>query len=124
MVSDYFQRRATTCLFTTVLMIIGLIIMRADPGSSGMCQRPVQPDVTLLTDKLLSADGVRYLGIFFLTMGVHCNVPALLALNQSNTLGAANRAISSGVLIACGAIGGIIGSLIFRAEVRSSQSCI
>jgi len=50
-------------------------------------------------------------------MGVHCNVPALLAFNQSNTLGAANRAMSSGLLIACGAIGGIIGSLIFRAQV-------
>lgn len=59
---------------------------------------------------------VRYLGIFFLTMGVHSNVPALLAFNQSNTLGAANRAMSSGMLIACGALGGIIGSLIFRSQ--------
>lgn len=49
-------------------------------------------------------------------MGVRSNVPALLAFNQRNTLGAANRAISSGLLIACGAIGGIIGSLIFRGE--------
>jgi hypothetical protein len=49
-------------------------------------------------------------------MGVHNNVPALLAFNQTNTLGAANRAISSGLLIACGAIGGIIGSLIFRGQ--------
>jgi hypothetical protein len=76
----------------------------------------------VLTKVLLPEDGVRYLGIFFLTMGVHCNVPALLAFNQSNTLGAANRAISSGILIACGAIGGIIGSLIFRAEVCFSIS--
>ena len=49
-------------------------------------------------------------------MGVHCNVPAMLAFNQSNTLGAANRAMSSGLLIACGALGGIIGSLIFRGQ--------
>ena len=40
----------------------------------------------------------------------------MLAFNQSNTLGAANRAMSSGLLIACGAIGGIIGSLIFRGQ--------
>ena len=37
-------------------------------------------------------------------------------MNQSNTLGAENGAISSGLLIACGAIEGIIGSLIFRAQ--------
>ena len=49
-------------------------------------------------------------------MGVHNNVPAMLAFNQSNTLGAVNRAMSSGLLIACGAIGGIIGSLIFRGQ--------
>ena len=93
--SDRFQRRATSCLFTTILMMIGFIIMRENAGFSTQA---------------------RYLGIFFVTMGVHSNVPALLALNQSNTLGAANRAISSGLLIACGAIGGIIGSLIFRGQ--------
>ena len=49
-------------------------------------------------------------------MGVHNNVPAMLAFNQSNTLGAANRAMSSGLLIACGAIGGITGSLLFRGQ--------
>ena len=75
--------------------MIGLIIMRENAGFSSQ---------------------VRYLGIFFTIMGVHSNVPALLALNQSNTLGAANRAISSGMLIACGAIGGVIGSLIFRGQ--------
>lgn len=49
-------------------------------------------------------------------MGVHCNTPALLAFNQSNTIDSAARAVSSGILIACGAIGGIIGSLIFRGQ--------
>lgn len=94
-ISDRYQLRATLCLFNTLLMMIGFIIIRADAGFS---------------------NEVRYLGLFFATMGVHCNTPALLALNQSNTLGAANRAVSSGMLIACGAVGGIIGSLIFRGE--------
>jgi hypothetical protein len=76
-------------------MLLGFILMRANAGLS---------------------NDVRYSGIFLATMGVHCNTPALLALNQSNMLGAANRAVSSGILIACGAIGGIIGSLIFRGE--------
>jgi hypothetical protein len=49
-------------------------------------------------------------------MGVHSNVPAMLAFNQSNTIGAANHAMSRGLLIACGAIGDIIGSLIFRGQ--------
>lgn len=49
-------------------------------------------------------------------MGVHSNTPALLAFNQSNVIDSAGRAVSSGILIACGAIGGIIGSLIFRGQ--------
>lgn len=62
------------------------------------------------------SDEVRYLGIFFAAMGVHSSVPALLAFNQSNIIDSAARAVSSGVLIACGAVGGIIGSLIFRGQ--------
>jgi hypothetical protein len=34
-ISDHFQRRAIVCLFTTVLMIIGLVIMRENAGFSG-----------------------------------------------------------------------------------------
>ena len=49
-------------------------------------------------------------------MGVHSNVLAMLAFNRSNTLGATNRVMSSGLLIACGAIGDIIGSLMFRGQ--------
>ena len=94
-VSDRYQRRATVALFTTLLMMTGFILMRGDAGYS---------------------NAVRYLGIFFGIMGVHSNVPAMLAFNQSNTLGSANRAVSSGILIGCGAIGGIIGSLIFRGQ--------
>lgn len=59
---------------------------------------------------------VRYLGIFFAAMGVHSSIPGLLAFNQSNIIDSAARAVSSGVLIACGALGGIIGSLIFRGQ--------
>jgi hypothetical protein len=59
---------------------------------------------------------VRYLGIFLATMGVHSNTPALLAFNQSNVIDSAGRAVSAGILIACGAVGGIIGSLIFRGQ--------
>jgi hypothetical protein len=59
---------------------------------------------------------VRYFGIFLATCGVHANTPALLAFNQTNTLGSAQRAASAGILIACGALGSIIGSLIFRGE--------
>ena len=87
-ISDRYQQRATVCVAQTILMMIGFIIVRADAGFS---------------------NEVRYMGLFFATMGVHTNTPALLAFNQSNTLGAANRAVSSGMLIACGAVGGIIG---------------
>lgn len=59
---------------------------------------------------------VRYFGIFLATMGVHANTPAILAFNQTNTLDSAQRAASAGILIACGAMGSIIGSLIFRGQ--------
>lgn len=62
------------------------------------------------------SNNVRYAGIFLATMGVHSNTPALLAFNQSNIIGSAARAVSAGILIACGAVGGIIGSLIFRGQ--------
>jgi hypothetical protein len=62
------------------------------------------------------SNNVRYSGIFLATMGVHCNSCGLLAFNQSNITGSAKRAVSAGILIACGAVGGIIGSLIFRGQ--------
>lgn len=92
-ISDKFQKRATVCLAALILMITGFSIMRV--GFS--------PEV-------------RYLGIFFATMGVHSTIPAVLALNQTNILGSSARSVSSGILIACGAIGSIIGSLIFREQ--------
>ncbi|KIW96533.1 uncharacterized protein Z519_03602 [Cladophialophora bantiana CBS 173.52] len=91
--SDKYQKRASVCIFNSIVMIVGFSIMRE--GFS---------------------NDVRYFGIFLATMGVHSNTPALLAFNQSNTIGSAARAVSSGILIACGAIGGIIGSLIFRGQ--------
>lgn len=59
---------------------------------------------------------VRYLGIFLATCGVHANTPALLAFNQTNTVDSAQRAASAAILIAFGAVGSIIGSLIFRGQ--------
>ena len=59
---------------------------------------------------------IRYAGIFLATMGVHSNTPVLLTFNQSNTIDSAARAVSAGILIGCGAVGGIIGSLIFRGQ--------
>jgi len=61
-------------------------------------------------------NNARYAGIFLATMGVHCNSCGLLAFNQSNIISSAGRAVSAGILIACGAVGGIIGSLIFRGQ--------
>ncbi|KAK7894804.1 hypothetical protein LTR67_005543 [Exophiala xenobiotica] len=91
--SDKYQKRASICIFNSVVMIVGFSLMRQ--GFS---------------------NHVRYFGIFLATMGVHSNTPALLAFNQSNVIDSAARAVSAGILIACGAVGGIIGSLIFRGQ--------
>ena len=59
---------------------------------------------------------VRYLGVFFATMGCQCNVPAQISLAQTNAIGSARRSIMAVVTIWGGASGGIIGSLIFRTQ--------
>ncbi|KAL6249876.1 hypothetical protein RBB50_003732 [Rhinocladiella similis] len=92
-ISDRYQLRGVVSIFNNFVMLIGFIIMRDG----------------------FTAE-VRYLGIFFAAMGVHSSIPGLLAFNQSNIIDSAARAVSSGVLIACGALGGIIGSLIFRGQ--------
>ena len=59
---------------------------------------------------------VRYLGIFFATAGANANVPSVLTFQANNIRGQWKRAFCSATLVGMGAIGGIVGSTVFRSQ--------
>jgi len=61
-------------------------------------------------------DGVRYFGVFLATIAANANCPALLTYQANNVRGQWKRALTSATLIGGGAIGGIIGTSVFRAK--------
>jgi len=63
-----------------------------------------------------SNDGVRYFGVFLATLACNANCPALLTYQANNVRGQWKRALTSATLIGGGAIGGIIGTSVFRAK--------
>ena len=59
---------------------------------------------------------VQYAGVFVVTAGGQASIPAILTYQANNIRGQWNRAFSSASLIASGSVGGIAGSLVFRAQ--------
>jgi len=59
--------------------------------------------------------GVRYFGVFLATIACNANCPVLLTYQSNNVRGQWKRALTSATLIGGGAIGGIIGTTVFRA---------
>jgi MFS family permease len=59
---------------------------------------------------------VRYFGLFLLTSGANANIPAVMTYQANNIRGQWKRAFCSASLVGFGGIGGIAGSLIFRAQ--------
>jgi MFS family permease len=62
------------------------------------------------------SSGVRYFGVFLTTAGANSNIPATMAYQANNIRGQWKRAFCSATLVGFGGIGGIAGSLIFRAQ--------
>jgi len=60
--------------------------------------------------------GVRYFGVFLATISCNANCPALVTYQANNVRGQWKRALTSATLIGGGAIGGIIGTTVFRAK--------
>ncbi|KAJ9142830.1 MFS general substrate transporter [Coniochaeta hoffmannii] len=58
--------------------------------------------------------GVRYFGVFLATIACNANCPVLLTYQSNNIRGQWKRAFTSATLIGGGAIGGIIGTTVFR----------
>ncbi|KAG0650130.1 putative transporter [Hyphodiscus hymeniophilus] len=63
-----------------------------------------------------SNNGVRYFGVFLATISCNANCPALLTYQSNNVRGQWKRAFTSATLVGGGAIGGIIGTTVFRAK--------
>jgi MFS family permease len=59
---------------------------------------------------------VRFFGCFLLTAGANSNIPAVMSFQANNIRGQWKRAFCSATLVGFGGIGGIVGSLAFRAE--------
>ncbi|KAH8894801.1 MFS general substrate transporter [Thozetella sp. PMI_491] len=60
--------------------------------------------------------GAQYFGAILATAGPSANLPSIMVFQANNIRGTWKRAFSSASLIACGGIGGITGSLVFRSQ--------
>ncbi|KAE8152164.1 major facilitator superfamily domain-containing protein [Aspergillus avenaceus] len=92
-VGDKFRVRGAIVVFNSLLCIIGLPMMGFAKGNA-----------------------VRYVGVFFAVCGANSNIPACMAYQANNVRGQWTRAFSSATLVGFGGIGGIVSSLVFRAQ--------
>jgi predicted MFS family arabinose efflux permease len=90
---DKYRLRGPIVLFNCMLCIIGLPIMGFH-----------------------SSPAVRYFGVFLVTAGANANVPAAMSYQANNIRGQWKRAFCSATFVSFGGIGGIAGSLVFRAQ--------
>lgn len=90
---DKWHVRGPVIVFNMVLCLIGLPIMG-----------------------WANSAGVRYFGVFLVTAGANSNIPATMSYQANNIRGQWKRAFCSATLVGFGGIGGIAGSLVFRAQ--------
>ena len=91
---DKYRQRGLCVAFNAILCIIGLAVM----------------------GWAYSDTRARYFGVFFATAGANANVPSVLTYQANNIRGQWRRAFCSATLVGCGALGGIVGSTVFRSE--------
>ena len=90
---DKYHLRSPIMFFNCLLCLIGLPVMT-----------------------WTSQKGVRYFGVFLVTMGALSNAPIAMAYQADNIQGQWKRSFGSATLVMGGGIGGIAGSLIFRTQ--------
>ncbi|KAL9027430.1 MAG: hypothetical protein Q9196_004039 [Gyalolechia fulgens] len=91
---DKYHQRGLCVVFNAMLCIIGLAVM----------------------GWAYSDTRARYFGVFFATAGANANVPSVLTYQANNIRGQWKRAFCSATLVGGGALGGIVGSTVFRSE--------
>ncbi|KAL4802556.1 major facilitator superfamily domain-containing protein [Aspergillus unguis] len=92
-ISDRHHTRTPFIVFFAVNVIVGMALTRWGPNT-----------------------GSQYLGLFFTLGGSLINGPMIIVWGQNNVPTRAARSVSSGLQLTCGAIGGIIGSTVFRSQ--------
>ncbi|CAL3966783.1 hypothetical protein PZA11_003270 [Diplocarpon coronariae] len=90
---DKYRMRGPTLVFNAILATIGLAIL-------GFHTNP----------------NVRYFGAFFAAAGSNANIPVCMAYQANNIRGQWKRAFCSATLVGFGALGGIVGSTVFRSQ--------
>ncbi|KAL8951953.1 MAG: hypothetical protein Q9222_002105 [Ikaeria aurantiellina] len=91
---DKYRQRGACVAFNAMLCIIGLAVMGWAYGDTR----------------------ARYFGVFFATAGANANVPSVLSYQANNIRGQWKRAFCSATLVGGGALGGIVGSTVFRSQ--------
>ncbi|KAK6516709.1 hypothetical protein TWF506_006601 [Arthrobotrys conoides] len=92
-VSDNYRARGPFIIFNCVLEIIGLAVMGWAPSN-----------------------GARYFGVIMTCCGMAANLPLVFTYQSNNVRGQWKRAFSSTIMVSMAAVGGIIGSLVFRPQ--------
>lgn len=91
--SDRVRRRGPFIVGLGLSVILGIVLTRWGPNT-----------------------GSRYLGLFFSLGGSLLNGPMIIIFAQNNAPKRTKRSVSSGMQLSWGAIGGIIGSTVFRSQ--------
>lgn len=92
-VGDKYHTRGPLIIFASFLTIFGLCLVGFLHNNAG-----------------------RYVGVFITLSGANGNIPAIMAYQANNIVGQTKRAMSSALLVGLGGVGGIAGSLVFRAQ--------
>lgn len=90
---DKYHMRSPIIVFNCIVTVVGLALMG-----------------------YIEEKAVRYFGVFLFVCGSNSNIPSIMAYQANNIVGQAKRAMASALLVGLGGVGGIAGSLIFRAE--------
>ncbi|KAK6385549.1 hypothetical protein LTS17_001117 [Exophiala oligosperma] len=91
--SDHYRLRSPFICFFSINTIIGVTLLRWGPQTAS-----------------------QYLGIFLTVGGAFGNITTSVSMGQNNTPTRIKRNVVSGVQMSLGAIGGIIGSTVFRSQ--------
>lgn len=91
--SDKYKIRSPFLAFYSLNVVLGVCLTRWGPNT-----------------------GSQYLGLFFTLGGAQGNVATVVSLAQNNASTRLKRSVSSGLQLTLGAVGGIIGSTVFRSQ--------
>uniref|UniRef100_A0A0B7K9R7 Major facilitator superfamily (MFS) profile domain-containing protein n=1 Tax=Bionectria ochroleuca TaxID=29856 RepID=A0A0B7K9R7_BIOOC len=92
-ISDRYHIRSPFIIFLHLNVILGITLMRWGPNTAS-----------------------QYLGLFFCLGASVVSGPMIVVYGQNNAPTRAKRSVSSGVQLSLGAVGGIIGSTVFRSQ--------